>query len=107
MSGKNQWFCINTKANPADLASRGLLPNELIENNLWWHGPSVLLNEGNIPENEKSFETHMERKSPKTLSMFVRCNHLDRFSNFERAKRVLAFCQKYIQKLKEKRNLTL
>lgn len=35
-----QWFYVNTKHNPADLASRGLLPSELIHCDLWWNGPN-------------------------------------------------------------------
>ena len=29
-----------TSQNPADLATRGVQADELIHNNLWWHGPS-------------------------------------------------------------------
>lgn len=36
------WKYVNTKENPADLISRGMLPNELINSELWWHGPSFL-----------------------------------------------------------------
>lgn len=36
----SQWHYIDTKMNPADCASRGLLPSELITHNLWLHGPS-------------------------------------------------------------------
>ena len=32
----------STSQNPADLATRGVLADELIHNNLWWHGPSWL-----------------------------------------------------------------
>lgn len=35
------WSYINTKFNPADVASRGALPSELIDNSLWWNGPPL------------------------------------------------------------------
>ena len=38
----DKWNHINGAENPADCASRGLLPSELIEHELWWRGPSWL-----------------------------------------------------------------
>ena len=35
------WNYVDTKSNPADCASRGLLPSELIGNSLWVDGPSI------------------------------------------------------------------
>ncbi|KAL6741964.1 hypothetical protein Aduo_015169 [Ancylostoma duodenale] len=39
--------------NPADVASRGCTINELISNNLWWNGPSFLLEEEDTWPNER------------------------------------------------------
>ena len=36
------WNHVRGKQNPADCASRGLYPEELIGHNLWWHGPAWL-----------------------------------------------------------------
>lgn len=33
------WHHIDTHINPADLISRGALPDQIINNPLWWHGP--------------------------------------------------------------------
>lgn len=38
----NRWHHFKGTENPADSASRGLLPSELLEHNLWWQGPSWL-----------------------------------------------------------------
>lgn len=37
-----RWKYINTKENPADLLSRGMKPSELINSELWLHGPEWL-----------------------------------------------------------------
>ncbi|XP_014215747.1 uncharacterized protein LOC106644640 [Copidosoma floridanum] len=37
-----KWHHISSKQNPADLASRGILPSQLIAKQLWFHGPDVL-----------------------------------------------------------------
>ena len=39
------WRHVPTAQNPADCASRGLMPSELVKHNLWWEGPSWLLDE--------------------------------------------------------------
>ncbi|XP_076291883.1 uncharacterized protein LOC143214555 [Lasioglossum baleicum] len=36
------WRHVPTDENPADCASRGLLPSQLLPHNLWWTGPSWL-----------------------------------------------------------------
>lgn len=38
----NSWAHVRTKENPADLVSRGLMPDELADNELWWKGPKWL-----------------------------------------------------------------
>ena len=37
-----QWKHVPTAENPADCASRGMMPGELLQHNLWWEGPSWL-----------------------------------------------------------------
>lgn len=37
-----QWNHVPTKLNPADPVSRGVMPGELQNNNIWWHGPAFL-----------------------------------------------------------------
>lgn len=38
----SRWHHISGKENPADLASRGISPQRLQEERLWWHGPHWL-----------------------------------------------------------------
>ncbi|XP_046141146.1 uncharacterized protein LOC123987688 [Osmia bicornis bicornis] len=37
------WRHVATKHNPADLATRGITPSELLSSHLWWSGPSWLV----------------------------------------------------------------
>lgn len=61
-----QWHYVNTHHNPADIVSRGMLPNELKTNDLWFSGPSWLrLPEENWPliettQNESFDETAVD-----------------------------------------------
>lgn len=36
------WRHVPGSLNPADIPSRGLLPDALVNNDLWWHGPNFL-----------------------------------------------------------------
>lgn len=36
------WSHVEGFENPADCASRGILPSELVEHQLWWNGPCCL-----------------------------------------------------------------
>jgi hypothetical protein len=36
------WNYVESSKNPADIISRGLMPSQLINNQLWWHGPEFL-----------------------------------------------------------------
>lgn len=108
----SHWHYINTKTNPADFASRGLLPSELKNNELWWHGPSVLLNEKNCaPEKieTREFETQMEEKKMKmaihTASVNMDCDIINKFSSLNRAIRTIAFCKRYLNELRKKKQL--
>lgn len=48
----NCWNHVPTKSNPADIASRGALVQELASANIWWHGPEFLTNPSLIPIHE-------------------------------------------------------
>ncbi|KAF2890568.1 hypothetical protein ILUMI_15606, partial [Ignelater luminosus] len=38
------WNYINTKENPADIATRGVSPDSLLNCKIWWQGPDWLHN---------------------------------------------------------------
>ncbi|GFT59254.1 integrase catalytic domain-containing protein [Trichonephila clavipes] len=42
LSSCDQWHHIASEQNPADVLSRGLLPEELRDDSLWWLGPELL-----------------------------------------------------------------
>ena len=42
LSNVNDWRYVPTKDNPADCASRGLMPEQLVNYELWWKGPQWL-----------------------------------------------------------------
>lgn len=44
---RSSWRHVSSSENPADCASRGLLPPELVDHTLWWTGPSFLYDHEN------------------------------------------------------------
>ena len=97
------WRHVPTTSNPADCASRGLLPNELIRHSLWWKGPDWLLTEP--PESLNSALTD-------TLEFKVTCNTVspdsqvfleEKFSSFTKLIRINALIHHFIANLKAKK----
>ncbi|XP_077971754.1 uncharacterized protein LOC144425871 [Styela clava] len=54
LSEPSQWRHVGTKDNPADVASRGVMPSKLNKCNMWFQGPNFLCDsEENWPERPK------------------------------------------------------
>ena len=115
-SSPNQWHYVDTKLNPADHASRGLSAKALLNSSwitgpafLWkeesyWHEPSSNENQGTLqlsdddPEVKKNISLATNLEEPFTNLL----GRLEYFSDFYRAKRAIALCLHYVQKLKRR-----
>ena len=108
-SSADQWTYVDTKNNPADDGSRGLRAGQLI-NSKWIKGPEFLwknedeweLSLKEIPElvNEdpevKSASCMANIVSPASPDLVERLTY---FSDWQRAKKAVVLCQRYIRKL--------
>ena len=108
------WKYCPTKENPADLGTRGKAPKELVESDLWWHGPDrlctehsprpplILSTEETRAEEVKSV-MHVYPSANKTFGLSSIID-LQKFSEKERLLRVTAWILRFhmICKLKEK-----
>ena len=115
----DQWKYVQSKQNPADEASRGLKTQELL-NSRWITGPEFLwenenyfINNGsqvhevqeNDPEVKKSVamattaSTQIVQAHSEKLSLARRVEY---FSDWFRAKRAVALCQRYIRLLRDR-----
>lgn len=106
LTSNYQWRHIKSRANPADILSRGILANEILNHTLWWNGPSFLkthdLNpklfelvefSGEIPEEKRV--THFSKKE-NTDCEDILCN----FSSYVRLQRVLAYSLRFLHNSK-------
>lgn len=99
-----QWNHVISADNPADCASRGMLPSEISEHSIWWYGPSWL-SQTTIITKLHDFSTHEEQRVIKTLACITTENEefiWKRFSDLNRMMRVLAYCRRVMNLRKPK-----
>lgn len=106
-----RWFHVRTHLNPADLASRGIMPSELKEMSLWWQGPEIIyqpnfeqtLNKNEVFEsNEESREKDLKVLSIKATQPY---DITERFSSYNRLIRATACILRW--RFKAKGELTI
>lgn len=108
LTSKCSWRHIRSALNPADLPSRGLQPNALLNSELWWHGPHFLL-DSNLDLHVYDFSAYIpevpeEKRVPVLTSssetpLFVTFweQLFSRFSNFSRLHHCIAFCFRFVR----------
>ena len=98
----DKWHHVSGIDNPADCASRGVFPSELLRHPLWWNGPTWLKRspadwptQSPLPPNE-SLEEERE------ISLHVKISQaslipLDHYSNFTKLKCVTTWIFRFIE----------
>lgn len=104
------WHHVPGRDNPADCASRGLSPSELVSHVLWWRGPPWLLGDpqwtatrtcetkapDELPERRvRTLATASKEDPPET-------EILTRFSTMLRLLRVTAWCRRWLRRVRER-----
>ena len=80
---KNVGFCyVNTKDNPADIASRGCISN-LCDDKLWWHGPTF-----HVQQTARTTPLEINEQNYSSVSKLIR---------------VTAWCQRFVNGIRGKR----
>lgn len=111
-----QWKYVDGKNNPADDASRGLSPKDLLQPSRWLRGPSFLWEprdswknlEKSMPESLQPDDKEVRKAS--TLTTYTTnqeqsatlLQRLEYFSSWFRAKRAVALCLRYRRILLER-----
>ncbi|XP_075147420.1 uncharacterized protein LOC142221551 [Haematobia irritans] len=100
--GTDNWFHVDSKSNPADLASRGVYPQELKVSRLWWEGPEWLQKHSNFWPNQPSLNlnTDLEKRNTLVHSAFISnyADILERFSSFNRAIQVICYIFRFLHR---------
>ena len=112
----DRWHHVRGMENPADCASRGLFPSELLTHDLWWYGPKWLCSsQSQWPSQSDLEETRVlaEEKEICAYTFVMESSPLfaiTNYSSFIRLKRVTAWLLRFIHNcklLKEHGNLAL
>lgn len=121
---KYKWRWVAGENNPADLASRGVTPDQLTDNKLWWNGPEWLaLPESEWPQQLFEFTDYTEEisaevklvnqlilKKPLLKGNWFRYPNnkhkpvplLDAYSNIGKLKRVMAFVLRAVNNMRSR-----
>ena len=108
LSKPDQWHHVESKLNPADIASRGLMPDKFLKADLWFNGPEFLSqNEISWPMNtpialSNVYTTEMKVNSSIVVSESVLNDLLTRFSTFEKLQSSFAWLLRFKQFMKHK-----
>lgn len=110
-----QWHHITSHENPADLASRGCDPPDIIQHHLWWNGPTWL----KLPKenwNSATFSISPSTSVPEVKSValpstilpsdFLEHYLCSRTSSYIKLVRLVAWCLRFIWCLKNKTRQT-
>lgn len=98
------WSHVPTHMNPADIASRGALPQELLKSSLWWNGPSFLKLDPNAwPQSSTAnIENVPELRimKPILVASKIQSNYfievIGRYSSYLRLIRTIAYIHRFI-----------
>ncbi|XP_063381264.1 uncharacterized protein LOC134667784 [Cydia fagiglandana] len=100
----SQWHHVQSADNPADPASRGVLPSQL-NHQLWFTGPSWLSqNESEWPKTNVVCHTDEERRKHVLLTQTnePKClEFIERFSSLPRMLRVISYMLRFINKCRK------
>lgn len=96
----SNWRHIKSEHNPADCASRGLLPSQLHNYKLWWEGPDCLRNNSPPPTWNQKINTDKEIKVHSVIQHRSENNIItqiiNRHSTILKAKQVIGWVLRFI-----------
>ncbi|XP_062533973.1 uncharacterized protein LOC134202990, partial [Armigeres subalbatus] len=102
------WNYVRSEENPADVISRGAMPNDLLQNEMWWNGPEFLWQQAYDVQELEAFEEKQlpELKIVKSLAVISKVPSIsfDRISDYRKLQRAWVYVLRFIHLKKEKMN---
>lgn len=113
LTKQSQWRHVPTDLNPADLATRGVDGNKIKKCDLWWNGPTFLLQpESSWPPSRPQMHSAQTDDLPETRINLTTCNEttkqslidFDRYSKLNLLQRSFAYVLRFINNCKNRFN---
>ena len=112
-----EWHYVNTKDNPADIASRGMHIQQLASNELWWQGPPWINDQQSwpsLPELEKTEESETEKRNVNTTALISEKTQegleaiidLQRYNSLHKVIRITAWVYRFVNNARLKARVT-
>lgn len=105
----DQWAHVQSRDNPADIASRGIKPVDLANYELWLQGPHWLQSHSVSYPRPTSLSTNLEEKTKKPLLVYLVNSSNDfflwsKYSKLSKLLRVTAYCKRMfdIERVRQK-----
>lgn len=103
---QSKWNYVDTKTNPADCVSRGLMPKQLLEHPLWLSGPEWLVQPQDVWPSVQQVPSQalvLSEQEEKKTALVTTTNDdgilylLFRFSCLKKIQRVLVYVQRFVR----------
>ena len=100
-----KWRHVSGTDNPADCASRGIFPSDLIDHPLWWSGPTWLSQDQSCwPQSNLPTSDAPEEKQELCLVTNVmpesKLIDLERYSSYSKLRRIIAWVVRFVRNCK-------
>ncbi len=95
----SHWRYVPTDYNPADIASRGAMPSKLISFELWWNGPTWLLQPPSAWPANTDWRGKKDLLEAKPVVMFTATppeSFIELFSSYIKLKRIITWCLRFV-----------
>ena len=114
-SSPDQWFHVRTFDNPADCASRGVPPQDLLNHELWWNGPKWLnlpyskwpLSRVRANQNDPVVSSEIRAYQPPLVGVTIADDLSDqlehKFSNFISLRNIVGWINRFINSCRARR----
>ncbi|XP_037930880.1 uncharacterized protein LOC119665718 [Teleopsis dalmanni] len=93
------WFYVRSKENPADLASRGIQPEKLENQSLWWRGPNWLNDDRMTWPKEQMAAKIINISKLREEDLFNQL--IEKYSSFRKLSRVVVYIFRFIDRLRK------
>lgn len=99
----SNWNYVPSRINPADIASRGVMPDQLCNLELWWHGPEFIRHVDLPWPEQKNFECDEDKKEIRKIvqTLIVSPIFDDEFilkqSSYDKLLSIMSYVLRFIQ----------